>query len=198
MSFGFACSYPRSFCKEQIVLETTVATLCLPEFLAVMCASCCFAEGGERGPSKTAVLTFSKLFHQGIHDGRGSMWWLPYPNPKHGVFSLLPRKNIGVLFLDSFQCYRVNTLEFKHWLWAALEPYWSVRKRCIPRPVNVSLKSFCMWAVFWSRTKFWELWKQGTASIFDIVFWFFPVPRTELTEGKRKEISFGFSISKVL
>lgn len=50
-----------------------------------------------------------------------------------------------------------------------------------------------MWAVFWSRTKFWELWKQGTASIFDLVFWFFPVPRTELTEGKRKEISFGFS-----
>lgn len=29
---------PQTLCKEQIVLETTVATLCLPQFLAVMCA----------------------------------------------------------------------------------------------------------------------------------------------------------------
>lgn len=49
-----------------------------------------------------------------------------------------------------------------------------------------------MWAVFWSRTKFWEIPKQGTASIPGLAFCFFPVPRTELTEGK-KETSFGFS-----
>lgn len=52
LSFWFACSHPRPFCKEQIVLETTVTTLCLPGFLAVLGASCCFAETGARGTFK--------------------------------------------------------------------------------------------------------------------------------------------------
>lgn len=74
-----------------------------------------------------------------------------------------------------------------------MDPHSSVCKCCIARPVNESPKSFCMWAVFWSRTELWEILKQGTASILDLVFWFFPVPHTELTVGKKKETSFGFS-----
>lgn len=110
-----------------------------------------------------------------------------------GIFCLPTRKNIGILFLDSLQCYRVNTLEFRHWLRAAAEPHSSVCKRCIPGPVNESLKSFCMQAVFWSRTRDWKIQKQRTASILDLVLWFFPVPCTELTEEKEEETRFGFS-----
>lgn len=34
--------------------------------------------------------------------------------------------------------------------------------------------------------------KRRTAPILDLVLWFFPIPRIELSEGKKKETSFGF------
>lgn len=48
------CSDPRALCKDQPILELTVATLCLPESQRVMCASC-FAEEGDR---RTCELQF--------------------------------------------------------------------------------------------------------------------------------------------
>lgn len=50
--FLVCLQFPQTLCKEQIVLETTVTTLCLPEFLAILGASCCFAETGARGTFK--------------------------------------------------------------------------------------------------------------------------------------------------
>lgn len=35
--------------------------------------------------------------------------------------------------------------------------------------------------------------KRRTAPILDLMLWFFTIPRLELSEGKKKETSFGFS-----
>lgn len=48
-------------------------------------------------------------------------------------------------------------------------------------------------AGIWEQDYRLGMWTQRAASLLDLVLWFFPIPRTELTEGKRKETSFGFS-----
>lgn len=71
-------------------------------------------------------------------------------------------------------------------------------------PSLVHVQTLCPKACEWEPKKVlhagvWEqdyrlgMWTQRAASLLDLVLWFFPIPRTELTEGKRKETSFGFS-----
>ena len=108
-----------------------------------------------------------------------------------GVCCLPMRKNIGIVFLDSLQCSRVDTLEFRHWLWAAVEPHSSTCKRCVPGPVKA-------WRAFTCKLFLkigLETGKYGSKELhpLDLVLWFFPVPCTELTERKEKETHFGFS-----
>lgn len=193
MSSGFACGYPRPLCKEQIVLETVVTTLCLPESLAVTSASCFLAEGGERGPSRTAVLTFSKLFHQGIHDGRGSMPWWPQPDPHHGT----SKQESSASRLE-YSWIPLSAAEWTHWNSHTdpqlLGPLPRPGASAVSRGPWMRARGACACGLcFGAGRNSGKFRSRGLhPSIPGLAFCFFPVPRTELTEGK-KETSFGFS-----
>lgn len=122
---------------------------------------------------------------------------LLHPDPKHGAHpnrSLLPpnekeHRNCVLGFLTMLQSgyTGIQTLTLSCCGTSFIHVQTLCSRTC------ESLKGFYMQAVFKNRTGDWEIWKQRTASILDLVLWFFPVPCTELTERKEKETHFGFS-----